>query len=283
MSGFTLIELLVVIAIIAILAAILFPVFAQAKVAAKKARAISQMKQVGLSVHIYMGDNDDIYPPKVRWGFGIADPEPSMTWEKLIDPYVKNWDILASTEDIRPKYVTPHGMFRRGFAPASNLFQGVQVPPSFNWATKPGIAENFVPNVSRTVMFAEKRQRLYTTNNSPQDCVDDPWNHECWFWDVQINNTRRDDMPISDPRAPYGELNNAYAGGSVFVYADTSTKFHRAAGLASDGVLHGTLLDGYEEKAAWWVGTPDPFWDQGVSCLDAGWGRGDDVCKLPGQ
>lgn len=61
-KAFTLIELLVVIAIIAILAAILFPVFAQAKVAAKKSVSISNLKQQNLSLFMYSGDYDDQYP-----------------------------------------------------------------------------------------------------------------------------------------------------------------------------------------------------------------------------
>lgn len=61
-KAFTLIELLVVIAIIAILAAILFPVFAQAKAAAKKTAAISNAKQLGLGILLYTGDYDDRYP-----------------------------------------------------------------------------------------------------------------------------------------------------------------------------------------------------------------------------
>ena len=59
--AFTLIELLVVIAIIAILAAILFPVFAQAKLAAKKAVSISNQKQLGLAMLMYANDYDDMY------------------------------------------------------------------------------------------------------------------------------------------------------------------------------------------------------------------------------
>ena len=69
--AFTLIELLVVIAIIAILAAILFPVFAQAKAAAKKTQCLAQVKQVGLASTMYAGDYDDTLAPK---GWGLFNP-----------------------------------------------------------------------------------------------------------------------------------------------------------------------------------------------------------------
>src|SRR3954469_17835340 len=61
-KAFTLIELLVVIAIIAILAAILFPVFAQAKEAAKKSQTLNNTKQLSIAMLIYNTDNDDIFP-----------------------------------------------------------------------------------------------------------------------------------------------------------------------------------------------------------------------------
>src|SRR5471030_1811410 len=69
--AFTLIELLVVIAIIAILAAILFPVFAQATLAAKKTVALSNAKQVALAQYMYMNDSDD-HLVKSFYGFPAA-------------------------------------------------------------------------------------------------------------------------------------------------------------------------------------------------------------------
>ena len=86
-SGFTLIELLVVIAIIAILAAILFPVFAQAKRAAKDAAALSNTKQVALGSVMYSTDVDDLVIPREEQGNIYAG------WPILMYPYTKNADI----------------------------------------------------------------------------------------------------------------------------------------------------------------------------------------------
>src|SRR5688500_5155461 len=99
--AFTLIELLVVIAIIAILAAILFPVFAQAKEAAKKTGDISNFKQVGTAVQLYLGDWDDRYKMSNSgghpsgWGFGPPDTVPGMA----MAPYTKNTAIHVCPKD----------------------------------------------------------------------------------------------------------------------------------------------------------------------------------------
>ena len=84
--GFTLIELLVVIAIIAILAAILFPVFAQARESARKASCTSNLKQVGLAMLMYAGDFDETLP----WA-AFNPPGQTLTmWYDLVEPYVKS-------------------------------------------------------------------------------------------------------------------------------------------------------------------------------------------------
>jgi prepilin-type N-terminal cleavage/methylation domain-containing protein/prepilin-type processing-associated H-X9-DG protein len=89
-TAFTLIELLVVIAIIAILAAILFPVFAQAKDAAKKSQGLSNVKQIGTAMHLYLGDNDDVTPSTyIIAGQGVDIYQ-------TMQPYIKNMDIFFS-------------------------------------------------------------------------------------------------------------------------------------------------------------------------------------------
>src|SRR5437868_851442 len=87
-GDFTLIELLVVIAIIAILAAILFPVFAQAREAARKTSCISNLKQLMLGWLMYSQDYDEAYPMAAECSPGC--PEPMVFWTELIHPYVKS-------------------------------------------------------------------------------------------------------------------------------------------------------------------------------------------------
>ena len=119
--AFTLIELLVVIAIIAILAAILFPVFAQAKLAAKKTSDLSSVKQVTLSTMIYVGDVDDVAPSQNQdannfpnpWyagsgqPLGYMDPAVVQCWAKSIQPYIKSLQLQVSVA--APK--DPNGTF----------------------------------------------------------------------------------------------------------------------------------------------------------------------------
>ena len=98
--AFTLIELLVVIAIIAILAAILFPVFAQAKAAAKKTACLSNSKQMVLGALMYAGDYDDCSPViQYTNTYNVAPPNADLAFGNLLTPYQKNYDIWKSPMD----------------------------------------------------------------------------------------------------------------------------------------------------------------------------------------
>jgi prepilin-type N-terminal cleavage/methylation domain-containing protein/prepilin-type processing-associated H-X9-DG protein len=100
--GFTLIELLVVIAIIAILAAILFPVFAQARDKARSVACLSNMQQIGKALMMYMQDNDE----KATWFWnGQAGKTNGYAgyWYVLLEPYTKGWQVFICPS------ITRHG------------------------------------------------------------------------------------------------------------------------------------------------------------------------------
>jgi len=103
--GFTLIELLVVIAIIAILAAILFPVFAQAREQARKTSCVSNVKELALAVLMYTQDYDETYPLLEASDPAAKPPSPdfesnSADWHNMVQPYIKNYQIYICPDSV---------------------------------------------------------------------------------------------------------------------------------------------------------------------------------------
>ncbi|ARU41889.1 hypothetical protein CCB80_12350 [Armatimonadetes bacterium Uphvl-Ar1] len=178
-KAFTLIELLVVIAIIAILAAILFPVFAQAKVAAKKTVAISNQKQISTSMLLYIGDYDDQYPrrsgceagsslnpalnvagqircPASQGGNapGFAHSMTWQAWQKYPLPYMKNVQIFEHPLRIKDANEwSNNGQILNAFAINLALTGfSTAAATSVPWT---GGSQTSIPNVSSAWLFAE--------------------------------------------------------------------------------------------------------------------------------
>lgn len=145
-QGFTLVELLVVIAIIAILAAILFPVFAQAKTAAKKTMSLSNLHQIGLAWYLYAGDNDDGLVRVMTIGAG----------GKLYY-WWGSWDGTTLREEEGPLYPYTHG-------------KGIQSDPSFPDSLRTavgltGYGYNYV------YLSPDGHAALYTSIGKPAETV----------------------------------------------------------------------------------------------------------------
>ena len=136
--GFTLIELLVVIAIIAILAAILFPVFAQAREQARKTSCLSNIKQINLAAQMYLQDYDEtLNGPAVKTdGCGKTPSQYSnywwggrwKTWPEMLQPYSKNVDVFTCPD----RREQPYFGYSINVNSSNDDYPGSPTPPG-NW------------------------------------------------------------------------------------------------------------------------------------------------------
>lgn len=99
--GFSLVELLVVIALIALLAGILFPVFAAAGSQARQSSCASNLKQIGLALVQYAQDHDETMPPTRRNDTGTTTNPTRNTWYNLLQPYIKNTNVFRCAGALR--------------------------------------------------------------------------------------------------------------------------------------------------------------------------------------
>ena len=146
--GFTLIELLVVIAIIAILAAILFPVFSRARAKARQAACQSNMKQLGLAMTMYSQDYDSTLP---MYSMLFGNGADNSTWDVVILPYMKNRQILFCPDNkMQGNALAGAQGSLRGYAEPRMLGQPAgDKDPRCVTLDQP-------PNPSKTVMLLEK-------------------------------------------------------------------------------------------------------------------------------
>lgn len=148
-AAFTLIELLVVIAIIAILAAILFPVFAKAREKARQAACLSNEKQIGLGLMQYVQDYDGTYPHQQ---FYNAVTGSFWTWEVALNPYVKNHDVYRCLSNpMNQTFIAGGGSidYPISYAPNAALMP--------NWQETWNTAESALDRPADTVLVLESR------------------------------------------------------------------------------------------------------------------------------
>jgi prepilin-type N-terminal cleavage/methylation domain-containing protein/prepilin-type processing-associated H-X9-DG protein len=119
-GAFTLIELLVVIAIIAILAAILFPVFAQAREKARQTACMSNLRQIGLASLQYSQDYDEHIT-----GTELGEDDEEYFWGEMLEPYLKNKQILGCPSSLAPFKMSP---------PTPSWPQGIGYEWAYNYA-----------------------------------------------------------------------------------------------------------------------------------------------------
>jgi prepilin-type N-terminal cleavage/methylation domain-containing protein/prepilin-type processing-associated H-X9-DG protein len=204
-SGFTLIELLVVIAIISILAAILFPVFAQARESARITQCASNMRQVGMAMRMYVMDHDEVWMP----GLSVADIGPAFSREQ---PWIGYDNLVGSNETAthppRPGAIDPYirneGVKRCPSMPrhwqmsfAANFFRPGM--PSAYYTTNPAAQDNEFGPTCRSA-FIDPATGVEVWNGASDVEIDEP-SYTLVMWEHNFSR------PLCNFLQPYDWLN----------------------------------------------------------------------------
>jgi len=215
--GFTLIELLVVIAIIAILAAILFPVFAKAREKARQSSCLSNLKQMGLAAVAYVQDYDGYWPPYANMASSPIQPPPfganENLWRFPIQPYIKNWQV----------YICPSS----ASSPGDESSAAVQGHPAYGYNPNVG---NTVPAASDSTIRYPAQLAVYA------DCMH--WNM-CQGWEMAYANT------CCASGAAAGTAKTRHNEGSNVAFADGHSKW------LSTGTIMGFINTPIATNALW--------------------------------
>jgi len=209
-KGFTLIELLVVIAIIAILAAILFPVFAQVREKARAISCLSNEKQIGLGIMQYSQDNDE-YNPEL-WTPG------NVVWWQVLDPYVKSHKL----------YVCPDDTFSRG----SNG-DAVSYSIAFNWGDWGDCPGGKCTNQAQFSAAGANQAKI--TSPASAILVTERWNsyknwNQVWASENFCNGGEflyGQGGSAANPASPRAA--SGHTGGSNYIFCDGHAKWMRFA------------------------------------------------------
>ena len=201
-SGFTLIELLVVIAIIAILAAILFPVFAQARAAARKSVGLSNLKQLGLGTMMYVQDYDERFP-NYNWGLmscnesGNAGGSGTLSgnapgfgaysaaaWCNSIQPYIKNTGIFQDPSDKHE--------WQPGYC--INFPQSIWVPGATSWSKSTWCSYGWNESASATKLAAYQSPASDLLWSDYIGVLIDTWGRFNWTPDMYVRRAIWNDL-----------------------------------------------------------------------------------------
>jgi prepilin-type N-terminal cleavage/methylation domain-containing protein len=212
-KAFTLIELLVVIAIISIIAAIIFPVFAQAKEAAKQTTCISNSNQIGIATQIYLSDFDNTYPqtrkqssnPAAEDADGaLEEPDYGSAFSRLT-PYLKSNLILHCPTD-----QDPTGNMCEVPSPDHPDLNSYLFNAYFVF----GLNDSQLSHPANTILFAERRSQSTSTQDSYCNYLYRPW------FNITNSQSPENDMaPINGAIATQRHNHR-----SVFTFADSHTK-----------------------------------------------------------